>query len=124
LYNRLKHKQNNKSKNTEEDKKLVTFTYTGNYIRKITKLFKDTNLKVAFKTTITACKLLSDTWTTNTYELSGIYKMTYQSCQKVYTGQMGQNLITRYKEHIRNIRSNKDESAFAQHILDKGHQYR
>jgi hypothetical protein len=29
----------------------------------------------------------------------------------------------RYKEHIRNIRFNKDESAFAQHILNKRHQY-
>jgi hypothetical protein len=27
-------------------------------------------------------------------------------------------------EHIRNIRFNKEESAFAQHILNKGHQYR
>jgi hypothetical protein len=33
-------------------------------------------------------------------------------------------LITRCKEHIRNIRFNKDESGFAQYILDKGHQYR
>jgi hypothetical protein len=32
-------------------------------------------------------------------------------------------LTIRYKEHIRNIRLNKDESAFAQHILNKQHQY-
>jgi hypothetical protein len=38
-----------------------------------------------------------------------------------YIGQTGRNL-TRYKEHIRNIRFNKDESAFAQHILNKQHQ--
>jgi hypothetical protein len=36
---------------------------------------------------------------------------------------MGPNLTTRYKEHIRNIRFNKEESAVAQHILDKVHQY-
>jgi hypothetical protein len=36
---------------------------------------------------------------------------------------MVNRLITTYKEHIRNIRFNKEESAFAQHILDKGHQY-
>jgi hypothetical protein len=28
-----------------------------------------------------------------------------------------------YKEHIRNIKLNKDESAFAQHILNKRNQY-
>jgi hypothetical protein len=43
-------------------------------------------------------------------------------CHKVYIGQTGRNLTTRYKEHIRNIRFNKEESAFAQHILGKGHQ--
>jgi hypothetical protein len=32
-------------------------------------------------------------------------------------------LITRYKKYIKNIRSNKDESAFAQHILNQGHQH-
>jgi hypothetical protein len=50
--------------------------------------------------------------------------LTCQSCHKVYVGQTGRNLTTRFKEHIRNIRSNKDESAFAQHILNQGHQYR
>jgi hypothetical protein len=60
----------------------------------------------------------------NTHEQSSIYKMTCQSCHKVYIWQTGQNLITRYKEHIRNIRFNKEESAFAQHILDKVHQYK
>jgi hypothetical protein len=107
----------------EEDNKWVTFTYTRNYIRKIIKLFKDTNLTIAFKTTTTIGKLLSDNNITNTYKQSSIYKMTCQSCHKVYVGQTGQNLITRYKEHIRNIRFNKEESAFAQHIPNQGHQY-
>jgi hypothetical protein len=52
-----------------------------------------------------------------------MYKLTCHSCHNVHVGQMGRNLITRYKEHIRNIRLNKDESAFAQHILNQGHQY-
>jgi hypothetical protein len=38
-------------------------------------------------------------------------------------GQTGRYLITRYKEHIRNIQLNKDDSDFAQHILNKRHQY-
>jgi hypothetical protein len=41
----------------------------------------------------------------------------------VYIGQTGRNLNTRYKEHIRSIRCNKEDSAFAQHILNTGHQY-
>jgi hypothetical protein len=54
----LKHKQSNKEKDTEKDKKWVTFTYIRNYICKITKLFKDTKLMMAFKTTTTIDKLL------------------------------------------------------------------
>jgi hypothetical protein len=42
---------------------------------------------------------------------------------KVYIGQTGRNLKTRFKEHIRSIRYNKDESTYAQHILNRGHQY-
>jgi ribosomal protein L31 len=86
-------------------------------------MFKDANLKVVFKTITTAGKLLSDSHPTNTYEQSGIYKMTCQSCHNVYIGQPGLNLTTRYNENI-NMRFNKDESAFAQHTLEKGHQYR
>jgi hypothetical protein len=61
--------------------------------------------------------------TVNKYDKSGIYKITCQSCQKVYIGQTGRNLKTRFKERIRNIRFNKNESAYAQHILNQGHQY-
>jgi hypothetical protein len=62
-------------------------------------------------------------YTVNKYDKSGIYKITCQSRQKVYIGQTGRNFKTRFKEHIRNIRFNKDESAYAQHILNQGHQY-
>jgi hypothetical protein len=57
------------------------------------------------------------------YDKSGIYKITCRSCQKAYIGQTGRSLKTRFKEHIRNIRFNKEESAYAQHILNQGHQY-
>jgi hypothetical protein len=36
---------------------------------------------------------------------------------------MGRSLKTRYKEHLRSIKNNKDDSAFAQHTLNTGHQY-
>jgi hypothetical protein len=51
LYNRLKYQQNNQGNKTKAAQILVTLTYTGNNIRKITKLFKDANLMVTFKTT-------------------------------------------------------------------------
>jgi hypothetical protein len=95
------------------NQKWVTFTYPGNYIQKITKLFKNTNLRIAFRTTNTTDRLLGDMYMVSKYDKSGIYKITHQSCQKVYIGQTGRNWKTRFNEHIRNIRFNEDESAYA-----------
>jgi hypothetical protein len=122
IYNKSNYQQNIPN-NNQEGKKWTTFTYTGNYICKITNIFKDTNLKIAFKTTTTLNNLLTNRQKTYTYEQCGIYKLTCQSCHKVYIGQTGRSLKTRYKEHLRSIKNNKDDSAFAQHILNKGHQY-
>jgi hypothetical protein len=36
---------------------------------------------------------------------------------------MGRNLTMRCEEHVRNLKLNKDESPFTQHILNKCHQY-
>jgi predicted GNAT family acetyltransferase len=36
---------------------------------------------------------------------------------------MVRSLKIRYKEHIQSIKYNKEDSAFAQHILNTGHQY-
>jgi hypothetical protein len=48
-----------------------------------------------------------------------MYKMTCQSCHKMYIGQTSRNITIKYKEHIRNITFNEEESAFSQHILGK-----
>ena len=104
----------------KQDQKWVTYTYTGNYIWKITKLFKNTNIKIAFKTNHTIGRTLHERHNTNPYEQSGIYKLTCQSCHQVYIGQTGRKLSTRYRDHIR---LNRDESAYAQHILNNRHQY-
>jgi hypothetical protein len=104
----LKYQQNIPNNNTErEQHKWITFTYTGNYIRKITKLFKDTNLKIAFKTTSTRNNFLTNKQKTNMYVQSGIYKINCQSCYKVYIGQTGRTIKIRYKEHLKNIKNNR-----------------
>jgi hypothetical protein len=125
LYNRIKIKtqQNNKADEINSNQKWVTFTYTGIYIRKITKFFKNMNIKIAFRTNNTIDRILGKNYAINKYDKGGIYKLTCQTSQKVYIGQTGRNLNTRVKEHIRNIRFNKDESAYAQHILNRRHQY-
>jgi hypothetical protein len=123
IYNKLKQKVNNPSNKDNKEQKWITYTYTGSYIRKITKLFKNTNVKIAFKTHHTIGKSIHEKRNINTRAQSGIYKLTCQTCHQVYIGQTRRKLSTRYSEHMRNIRLNKDESAYATHILNNRHQY-
>jgi hypothetical protein len=51
IYNKSKNQHNTSIHNNKQEQKWTTFMYTGNYIRKITNLFKDANLRIAFKTT-------------------------------------------------------------------------
>jgi hypothetical protein len=44
-------------------------------------------------------------------------------CQKVYMGQTRRSLNIRYKEHIRTIRYNREDSGYASHILNNIHRY-
>ena len=40
-----------------------------------------------------------------------------------YVGQSGRSIDTRYKEHVRYIRYNNPQSAYAMHILQNKHEY-
>jgi hypothetical protein len=46
-----------------------------------------------------------------------------KDCHKAYIWQTGRALKIRYKEHLGSIRCNKDDSAYATHILSNMHQY-
>ncbi|PNF35966.1 hypothetical protein B7P43_G03548 [Cryptotermes secundus] len=61
--------------------------------------------------------------TTDKYNLCGVYQMTCKDCDLKYVGQTGRNFRKRYKEHIREIKTNGQKSKFAQHILDTTHNY-
>jgi hypothetical protein len=44
-------------------------------------------------------------------------------CGGAYVGQTGKKFHVRYKEHIRDIRSNKGNTGYVNHILNTGHTY-
>jgi hypothetical protein len=116
----------NTSPNLTLKQKWATFTYSGKEIRSITKLFKNTNIRIAYKTNNTLCKHLQPNdpdLNTDKYSHSGIYEIKFNTCQLKYIGQTGRNFKTRYKEHIHAIRTNKTTSRYAQHILETGHTY-
>jgi ribosomal protein S17E len=55
--------------------------------------------------------------------MSGLHKLTCNTCKMSYIGQTGRKLTQRYREHIRYIRNNVPQSAYAQHILRNLHEY-
>jgi hypothetical protein len=65
LHNKVKNRKNILDDTTQKQHKWISFTYAGHYIRKVTKLFKDTNIKIAYKTTSTLDKLLNEKQKTN-----------------------------------------------------------
>jgi len=91
-------------------------------IRCITNLFKHSDLKIAFKATNTLQQQLSEQQTNK--NPSGIYKLKCNACNKAYVGQCGRSIDIRHKEHIRYIRFNNPQSAYAMHILQNSHEYR
>jgi hypothetical protein len=122
------HKQvTNKITNTvqqQQKQKWATFTYTGNQTRAITKLFKNSNIRIAYRTNNAIHNYLQNKdHNSDKYSHSGIYELKCNSCQLKYIGQTDGNFRVRYKEHIHAIRSNKTTSRYAQHILETGHTY-
>jgi hypothetical protein len=110
--------------NTIQKQKLATFTYIGKETRTITRLLKDTNIRIAYKTENTMQNHLQPRkHETDKHNKSGIYQMKCKGCQQRYIGQTGINFKTRYKEHIQAMRSNKPNSRYSQHILDTQHTY-
>ena len=109
---------------TSKDKKWAVFGYHSPIIRKITNLFKDTNLNIAFNTVNTTQKLLrTHTQNHDPYSHSGIYSLACNTCHKQYIGQTGRTIKQRYTEHIRYIKNNDPKSAYALHILNHRHEW-
>jgi hypothetical protein len=55
--------------------------------------------------------------------LSGVYKLTWPYCKKVYIGQTDCDVITRYNEHRRPFRNNIHTSTSAQHLNEHMHSF-
>jgi hypothetical protein len=74
----------------QHKKKWVTFTYHSPLIRKITNLFKHSNLRIALRTTNTTFQQLIEKPVIN--NPSGIYKIKCNTCNKAYIGQSGRSI--------------------------------
>lgn len=67
----------------------------------ITKLFRNTNIGIAFRTRNTIKQYLrTKRNTTDKYKLSGVYQLQCGECPHKYVGQTIQTFKTRFKQHI------------------------
>jgi hypothetical protein len=122
--NTKKKHNKNTPPNTTQKKKWAIFTYVGTETRTITRLFKNTNLRLAFQTNNTIQNHLQPKKpNSDKYNNSGIYQMKCKDCHKMYVRQTGRKFKTRYKEDIHSIRTNNTNTKYAEHILDTQHTY-
>ena len=54
---------------------------------------------------------------------NNICSKNYDTCGRSYVGQTSRSLNVRFQEHVRYIRNNNPQSAYAQHILQNQHEY-
>jgi hypothetical protein len=66
--------ESGKKTDIQPHNKLATFTYNGKETRKITQFFKNTHIKITFKTKNTIQYILRLNTATDKYEKSGIYQ--------------------------------------------------
>jgi hypothetical protein len=100
------------------------FTFYSSTIREVTNIFRDTNLRITFSTNNTLQNILNTRHRDNNiYTQSGIYRMVCHTCNNSYIGQTYGKLEIRYKEHIKYIKNNNGQSAYATHILNNLHNY-
>ena len=59
----------------------------------------------------------------NQQKASGLYRLQCNTCSKSYVGQTGRSVATRYREHIRYIKTNNPLSGYTIHILNNRHEY-
>ena len=98
------------------------FTCVGRGTRTITKIFKNTNVKVAFSTSNTIEKLLVTRHhrTKCKYENCGIYQITCPTCNMKYIGRTGPFRV-RFQEHFHDFKYGNGKSRFAQQLLENRH---
>jgi len=103
--------------------KWAKFAYVGKETRFIIKLFKDTNVKIAFTTDDKIGKRLTlkQEAPQNKYDRSGIYQLTCPNCKMKYTGQTGRPFKVRFQENLQDFRYKSNKSKFAQHLIDNKH---
>ena len=89
--------------------------------RGLKRIFKIINYKLVYSANNKIQQLLGNPKDkTSPLERSGIYEISCKDCNQKYVGQTRRSILTRFKEHLAQIRYGRpDKSCVAEHIVDK-----
>jgi len=85
--------------------------------------FRNSSLKVSFKTGNTIGKLLAKykDFNQNKFNKCGVYQLTCRDCNRKYIGQTGRPFYLRLQEHFWDFKYGNGKSVSAQHLIDNKH---
>lgn len=108
----------------KEFSKFRSLTFIGDPSEKISSFLKKQGLNIAYKTNNTLGSIIKNNKDKNKKEeMSGVYKLTCGTCPKMYVGQTGRNFKKRIDEHKKCFLKNKNNSTFANHLLEEQHSF-
>ncbi|KAK5649862.1 hypothetical protein RI129_000891 [Pyrocoelia pectoralis] len=112
---------------TSKDKLIYrSLPFYPNLSYQLKNIFKAHNICISFSTTHTLnSTLVHNKDPINLLQKSGIYQLSCQTCDGFYIGRTGRSFSTRFKEHLKAIKTNNlsHKSTFAEHILASGHNF-
>ena len=120
-----KHKQklNNNNEKIKNNNKFISSKYTNIIPDYLSSIFKKLNITLGYKTDNNLYSFLKYKDKKPITEMTGIYKLKCNDCDKIYLGQTGRPMKDRFKEHLPTGNLNNLKSNFARHIIDHGHKY-
>lgn len=127
---RQKNLTQNSDENLGEGKKYISVPYNKVLNKAIRNTFKNSNYKISYQTRNNVHQIINQKTNyknLNTFEKSGVYKITCSDCPKYYIGKTKRSFKVRFKEHIQALRSNNAttmKSNFAEHLLSSNHSYK
>jgi len=118
-------KSTTKQEQDSRKKKWAKFTYIGSETRYITKLFKNSKIKVTYTTNKNLGKLLftNKNQQVDKYDANGVYQLECPTCNKKYIGQTDRPFTTRFRKHYNDFKYANNRSKFTQHIIEEGHNF-
>ena len=103
----------------------LTYPGASKETRFVTKLYRHTNFRIAYKTHNIIGKLHHRYSPRNGdhFQNSGIYQLTCADCDMKYIGQTGRSFRMRFREHLHEYTYQTGNSKFTQHLLDYNHSF-